>query len=100
MKKFIKGLTVTAALLCMLTVTACSNKAPQPEGTTAPVVTAEPETRPEPTVGISLPTEDPNEVAPDYTVPAAEDATEATQAEELPESTHDPDENELPEMGL
>ncbi len=100
MKKFIKGLTLAAALLMMLTVTACTNKNPASQETTVPAVTSEPETRPEPTVGISLPTEDPNTAAPDYTVPAAEDATEGSQAEELPESTHNPDENELPEMGV
>lgn len=60
----------------------------------------ETETIPEPTVGISLPTEDPNEVGPEYTWPEDETGTAETAAPGDPDATYDPDENETPTMGV
>ena len=54
----------------------------------------------EETVGISLPTEDPSEVGPEYTWPEDEDGTGETAAPADPDATHDPDENETPPMEL
>lgn len=54
----------------------------------------------EATVGISLPTEDPNEVGPDFTWPEEETGAQETAAPGDPDATYDPDENETPEMGV
>lgn len=53
----------------------------------------------EETVGISLPTEDPNEVGPEYTWPENDTEPDETAAPGDPDATWDPDENETPEMG-
>ena len=60
----------------------------------------EAETIPEPTVGISLPTEDPDEVGPAYTWPEGETGPAETAAPGDPDATQDPDENETPPMGV
>lgn len=54
----------------------------------------------EETVGISLPTEDPDEVGPEYTWPEDETGTAETAAPGDPDATWDPDENETPTMGV
>lgn len=61
---------------------------------------AETEEPAEATVGISLPTEDPSEVGPDFTWPEEETGTQETAAPAEPDETYDPDENETPEMGV
>lgn len=66
----------------------------QEENTTAPEETTEE------TVGISLPTEDPDEVGPEYTWPENETGTQETAAPGDPDATWDPDENETPTMGV
>ena len=60
----------------------------------------ETETIPEATVGISLPTEDPDEVGPAYTWPEGETGPAETAAPGDPDATYDPDENEAPPMGV
>lgn len=60
----------------------------------------QPATIPEPTVGISLPTEDPDEVGPAYTWPEGETEPAETAAPGDPDATQDPDENETPPMGV
>lgn len=60
----------------------------------------QPATIPEPTVGISLPTEDPDEVGPAYTWPEGETGPAETAAPGDPDATYDPDENETPPMGV
>ena len=63
--------------------------------------TAQEETTEEPTedtVGISLPTENPDEVAPEYTWPEDDTGSQETAAPVDPTATVDPDENETPEM--
>lgn len=70
--------------------------APQ-EDTTAPQET---EATEEATVGISLPTENPDEVGPGYTWPEDETGTQETAAPVDPDATWDPDENETPAMGV
>lgn len=60
----------------------------------------EPQETTEETVGISLPTEDPNEVGPEYTWPEEEDGTQETSATADPDATWDSDENETPTMGV
>ena len=52
------------------------------------------------TLGISLPTEDPDEVGPEYTWPEDETGTAETAAPGDPDATWDPDENETPTMGV
>ena len=58
----------------------------------------EPQQTTEETVGISLPTEDPDEVGPAYTWPEDEEGTGETAAPADPDATYDPDENETPPM--
>lgn len=50
------------------------------------------------TVGISLPTENPDEVGPDYTWSENDTTPPETAAPAEPGATQDPDENETPEM--
>ena len=52
----------------------------------------------EETVGISLPTENPEEVGPAYTWPEDDTGSAETAAPVDPDATFDPDENETPEM--
>lgn len=52
----------------------------------------------EETAGISLPTENPEEVGPEYTWPEDETGSVETAAPVDPDATFDPDENETPEM--
>ena len=60
----------------------------------------DPEETTEATVGISLPTEDPNDVGPEYTLPLDGTGAQETVAPSDPDATTDPDENETPTMGL
>lgn len=75
---------------------AMDTSAPQ-EDTTAAQETEAPV---EETVGISLPTENPDEVGPEYTWPENETGPQETAAPVDPDATWDPDENETPEMGV
>lgn len=52
------------------------------------------------TVNISLPTENPDEVGPEFTWPENETGPQETAAPGDPDATWDPDENETPEMGV
>ena len=53
----------------------------------------------EETVGISLPTENPDEVSPEITFPDVEmEATEAPTSTQDPDATEDSDENATPEL--
>ena len=72
------------------------NRNPSSAEETDPEETTEEPT--EETVGISLPTEDPDQVAPEYTWPEDETGSQETAAPVDPDATFDPDENETPEM--
>lgn len=62
--------------------------------------TTEPEETTRETVNISLPTENPDEVGPEFTWPENETGPQETAAPGDPDATWDPDENETPEMGV
>lgn len=108
-KKLIALLIVLAVLLAAAIGVVVYLESDSPEQTTPgteddSVVTTAPEDptdevieTTEETVGISLPTEDPNEVSPEETFGEEDEVPPVTVDPDVPATTEDPDANETPE---